>query len=322
MNDDELERLLRDAWPDLPHRDDPLTEWEQQMLADIKASAPSDVTPPVAVSTRRRQPARILLAAACLLVVAAISLISVVYLSTPAAHAATPPRLVATPVNQTAAEVLMQAAAALPTAGGMPATHRFQTWALASEPDGAGNLASFVQPLVVTARSDGETTTMTWEAGVPDPVDAPGALPVGSPASDYPPVTLPTVFVAPPTGADEYAPYFAERVGLAQWATTGDYLQAVQILLNERRLSGLQEAAMLQFLGTLPDLAVDGVVTDRLGRPGVELSTESRAPGEFRDTLIVSTTGGGIIAAETIYIGKDRADIQAPSVVLYHAWER
>lgn len=315
----DLERRLRATRPDLPRRGDPLTEAEERMLAGIMAGSA-----PTARRRRAALPSRLGLAAAIVLVALALAVTGIVTLRPQRAFAATPPLLDTRPLTDTPATVLRQAANALPPTRQVPRSRTFHTWSLASEPEEDGTLTSFVQPFIVTARmsDDNTTTTMTWVAGPPLPADAPRALPENGPVPDYPASEFPVMFADPPDNPNAYAAYLTERAFLPENATTGDYLWGVQMLLNERQLAADQETALLQFLATLPDLTVDGAVTDRLGRPGVALGTTSRAPEEYRDTLIVSPDGHGILSSETTYTGKDRSDIQAPSVILYHAWER
>lgn len=42
----------------------------------------------------------------------------------------------------------------------------------------------------------------------------------------------------------------------------------------------------------------------------------------FEDRLFISPSTGEILAAETLYIGSDRTDIESPSVIDYTLWER
>ncbi len=53
---------------------------------------------------------------------------------------------------------------------------------------------------------------------------------------------------------------------------------------------------------------------------GIAFSTETRLPGQFRDTLVISPDVG-VLSYEVTYLAGDRTDIQAPAVTDYAAWE-
>lgn len=319
----DLERRLRAARPDeVADRDAPPTDHELDVLARVM----SDEAPPASAATPARStwPSRVPVLVAAGIVVVALAVTAVVFGRPKPAFAATPPPLVTTPIAQTAPEVLNAAADAMPSRTDSGHTIAFHTWALNSEPDEHGVLASVVEPFVVTlSRDPGGGVTRTWRTGEPWPQNAAGPAPAGQLVSTevFAPGEYMEVFTEPPADPHSYGRFFAETGYLPEQPAAGDYLQLVMMLLNERSLSSDQESALLRFLAGLPDLKVDGQVTDRLGRAGVKLSAVSPVPGDFIPSLIASVAGQGVLSYESTYIGTNRTDIASPSVVVYSAWE-
>ncbi|WP_139327401.1 hypothetical protein [Microbacterium sp. RURRCA19A] len=267
-----------------------------------------------------------LAAASVLLVIVLGAVGSITFLQPSSAVAATPRLLTPEPILGTAGENLMSISDARRAAGqGGGGTIRFQSWALAFDPD-AGSSPRFIAPEQhqIEHLPDG-SVRVTVRAGTPyapsgslvsDPTPAPGTV-LWSDVQAAADVV--TVFGAPPTVASRVGEYL-EASGTVPHRTSGEYFSAIRLLLSEKQLSSEEEAALIAFLATLPDVEVEGSVTDRLGRLGVAFSTESRSPGEYRDTLVLSASEG-VLSYEVTYIGSSRTDIQAPAVIEYIAWE-
>lgn len=212
------------------------------------------------------------------------------------------------------------------TTGRPPGTiMRFQSWALAFDPEARTPPQSITPEEHEIRYLDDGTIQIEIRAGVSydangqpllDPSSAPGSV-LWSETRE--PGDSMMIFGVPPTDAGEVAAFF-EKAGVVADGTSGEYFSAIRLLLAEKSLASEQEAALIEFLATLPDIRVDGSVTDRLGREGISFSTESRAPGEYRDTLVLSRSEG-FLSYEVTYIGSGRTDIQAPAVIEYTAWE-
>ena len=328
MNDDELTARLSAARPQTPRRGQTIDSRQETLLKQIVAE-------PVAVGsvsgrTRRGRGWHArpiwLVAASVMLVIVLGALGSIALFQPSQAVAATPKLLSPEPVDGTSKENLMRISDAVRGTG--PAGDgpiRFQTWALAFDPE-AATPPRFIAPEEheIEHLADG-SVNVTVRAGVSydadgelvaDPSPAPGTLLWSDvqAAGDATPL-----FGPPPTEESQIAEFF-EKSGTVLSGTSGEYLSAIRLLLSEKALSSEQEAALIGFLATLPDIEVVGAVTDRLGREGVAFSTESRSPGEYRDTLVLSASAG-ILSYEVTYIGSSRTDVQAPAVIEYIAWK-
>ncbi|MFC9559421.1 hypothetical protein [Agromyces sp. NPDC056965] len=299
------------------------------------------VTPITSASSlsRRLRPVYLSVATGLLvLIVAAIAMVAVPRGGASTAWAATPPQLAPVPIPGTSKELLTEMSeavrlSAVPEAEGSE-TVRSQSWALALAPE-SEELPVAIVPEVreFTRHADG-SVLIEVRAGVPYGAEgqeivsflqvAPGELvwreelEPGEQTWMYPD--------APPTDAALYAGYFREHNPISsepdsEVPTTSHYFNWTTHLLNEWNMNPAQRAALLEFLAGLPDIAVDGTVEDRLGRPGVSFSTHTRdISGEYRDMLVVSPEMG-VLSSERVYIGTDRTDIEAPAVVHYVAWE-
>ena len=328
MNDDELTDRIRAARPQTPRRGQTLDARQETLLTQIIAQ-------PVAVGigggSTRRGPGwharSIWLAAASVMLVLVLGALGSIALFPPsAAVAATPKLLSPEPIGGTAKENLMTISDALRDAGstaGGPI--RFHTWALAFDGDAATPPRYIVpEEHEIDYLPDG-SVSITVRAGVPyDPDGDPVADPSPAPGTALwslvqEPADVVLIFEPAPTEVSQFDEFF-QTSGVVPSRTSGEYFSAIRLLLSEQALSREQEVALIGFLATLPDITVDGAVTDRLGREGVAFSTESRTPGEYRDTLVLSASAG-ILSYEVTYIGSSRTDIQAPAIIEYIAWE-
>lgn len=327
MNDDDLTARLRAARSQTPRRRQ-LDSRHETMLKQIIAE-------PIAADRISRITRRgngwyarpiWLVAASVMLVVVLGALGSIALFQPSAAVAATPKLLNPDPVDGTSKENFMRISDAVRETGpGKDAPIRFQTWALAFDPESATPSRFIVPEEHEIAHLPDGSVNVTVRAGVP--YDADGEL-VANP-SPVPGTVLWSdvqtadqvvdIFGSPPTEQSQIAEFF-EKSGTVFSGTSGEYFSAIRVLLSEKALSGEQEAALIGFLATLPDIKVDGMVTDRLGRAGVAFSAETRSPGEYRDTLVLNGSVG-ILSYEVTYIGSSRTDIQAPAVIEYIAWE-
>lgn len=318
MDEFELTRRLEQARPALPRRGDPLTPAATSTMQHIMTGRVQPRRP-------RRSPIYLSVAAA-LAVLLAVAVGMLTARPAPVYATATPPLLAVTPVEGTSKDLLMRLSEELPDT---PAAEsiRFQSWALALTIGDEGVVQSVaVEPEVRVVEHRPEGSRIEVRRG--EPYDSNGnkiqvdGYQVGELIweQDFRAGEFPYVFAEPPTDAAAY-PEFLQAGSVVPDPTTGDYLNLVRDLLGERALTGAQTRAAVEFLATLPDLQVEGRVTDRLGRTGISYTTDSRAPGEYVERIIISDTGLGILSSETTYVGTDRPDIQAPAVISYTAWE-
>lgn len=317
---DEIERRLRGARPDIGTRHDPLSARAEADLRAITRVAP----------TRPRR-SRMSFLAAPALGAALVALVVVAgVLQAPQPSMAAPPQLQLRSVDEPLDAVIARlraATAALPAEEAWPQEVSSEAWL--SEVDIDDTVAShYVQPVEVTqlrnADGSGIRTTragdVRWGTPTPDqPAAEPGTV---LETLDYGAGRFPVIHTTPPpASAVELRAYLAEDGGGAG-ASAGEIFTAVTRMADEWRLDGPQTAAVLQLIGELPGVSVGGEVTDRLGRDGIALQTETRAGGSFRDTLVFDAMTGRLLSAEEVYLGGVAGyDLPFPTVFAYTAWK-
>ena len=337
----ELEQRIRAARPPRGHRSDPLPERAKREMDELLVGSgyvpvyfvdrPSGVT-----RSRFRRFGPAWLAAAAVVVVAFVASSMLGPGGSQPAGAATPPLLVVEPLADPGAEVLVDLARAARgsdfsvPAEGEDVTIGVQSWVLHMEIGADGELdasATVVSPEVhtVTFGADGSMSQVvtagqaydeTGETVEQDP-------PIGTVlwTFDEGPGGYEPLFTTPaPRHSDEGEEFLTGGGGLPAGESASNAFWTINYLLSEQRLDGLQTAALLDFVATLPDYTIAGTTTDRLGSPALVL-TAQRADGEFSDSLLLDPETGQILAFETTYIGTSRPDLTAPAVSEYHAWE-
>ncbi len=325
---DEIEWRIRAARPVSGHRDLPLSDRAKRELAELLVISDSGRVRRVILPSVRRT--AIWAAVAVIMVVVAVS--STVVFQPTRVWAATPPLLRATPVAGTATELLSQLADAAAASGDPAPTGdvhiAFQEWALQIEYD-AKVVSTTVVPheYSIDRRADGGwRTTVTAGPALKYSDSAAGGdtPPEGTMLwrDDYRPGEYEPLFPRPfPVASAEVGPYFLRLVGLGTPLDADAAFLNLPQVLREQVLSGVQRAAALHYLATLPGIDVVGKVTDRLGRAGIMFRTTRTGDPDTLDYLIVAPESGRILAAEAHYVGHDRADIHSPSVTSYVAWK-
>lgn len=257
-----------------------------------------------------------------------IALISGVALFRPTPASATPPLLTTTPIAGAAHEHLMALADLRRRAPAQHGAVELHAWTLVTEIDETGKIStSHTSPTITTTtfHADDSQTRHTV-AGTPFPGQDPTGL--------QPPGTLLENSEVPPdqpTSAWLPSPLPTKGAALPEWiqATFGsdptDTEHSTANLLSiipTTPITPAQEASVLEYLATQPDVTLLGEVTDRLGRPGLQFRAGTTTDDNYEQLLVVSTDTGQVIAAETVYTGQDRTDITAPAVTSYEAWTR
>lgn len=322
---DELERRIRAANPDPTNRHMPLSERAERELTLLLAT-PRDL------SAAKPLPKRwvTIMAATIVAVVAILLTVGLPNLLSPRpAAASTPPILETTPVAGSPVFVLERLSELARTS---PAETRSadiaaETWSAELTP--TTHKVTFVQPRdIVRTRENDKSGSVIIRAGqvrwgMVGEGEKPAIPGTQLERFDYGPGAFPMLFpVPPPTDPAALSDYLAKYLGVDASAGTGELFRAVQDLRNEWELDGSQSAALLNLLAERNDIEVLGNVTDRLGRAGTALATDSRMGGAFRDILIFATATARLLSAEEVYLG-GIPDIQLtpPIVMNYIAWK-
>lgn len=320
---DRLERLIRSASP----ANEPLSARAEADLARILATVPDDA----AVTDLRRRPrARWMVSiAAAVVLVLAIGVASVI--RPQHAYAATPPMLAITPLDTDAPTALRHLADLAASQPDVSAETDIitQWWALATELDETGEVVSSrVTPVrrISTLGPDGLLRYTDYVGQAYDargnPVDDPDTPAVGTKLGTVELDSEDHVFPAvPPEVSSKFGPYLTGALPKGSRGPSAHSFAAIAALLGERILTPLQNTALTEYLATLPDLALLGESTDRLGRPVIVFAAPINPKTGTQAILMLSTETGRVAATETIYRGAERTDIPSPAVLEYMAWE-
>jgi hypothetical protein len=287
----------------------------------------------VPLRPRRRGDARAWITA----IVAVLVLASVFFagnvLTRPVASAATPPLLTSSPVDGTLEDVLERLSVAAQNNQNDTPSHQrsivYETWSANITVGEDKTVDIFVQPQEIERTwSDDLSGRIVTRAGAVkwgEQTEAATAAEPGTVLDDgtFGPGEYPALFPAtPPASAGEMRTYLSSVLGLTGESTAGEWFKAIQDLRVDWPLTGAQTSALIQIIKTLPDVAVAGTVTDRLGRQGVALETETREGGNFKDILVFDSATGLLLSAEDVYLGGlEDIDLPAMTVLSYTAWK-
>lgn len=332
---DLLERDLRAANPLRSRRTDPLSARAEADLASIltsapvAADAPSNVAPIASApkKNRRARYAWVLGAAAALAVAAVITVTSLT--ASPPAGVAAPPNLDPVPIDSTLSEVLAEMSAnARQLPGDTSLGHIVESEGWYSDITiGEESTTYFVQPQLVHLEWHPDLTgfveARAGEVRWGDPVNAEGMTEPGEVLFrvDYDePGSFPMAFPQPPpdTG-DAFRDYIrAAYPDYTDDTPTGFYFAALEDIRGTWPLTGPQAAGALDFIGTLPDVELLGEVTDRLGRTGIAIATETES---HRFVLVFDRETGLLLSAERSYLGGLPDFDYPPGVMSFTAWK-
>lgn len=322
MDDDELIGRIRDANPSQARRDTPLSaraEHDLQQIISGNAGSPSRRTPKPVVPW----------AVAAVAVVALVMVIVITNLGQrmPASVAAPPPLWV-TPIDHSLSDILGSLIVKTEQRTEItPAqTIKAESWAANITVD-AGSASVAIQPQEVERNRKADLSGyVEVRAGTVRWGSAEGEFrPAGTILEhyDYVAGAYPLLFpLTPPDNSNELYLYLRSRLILTNDSSTGDIFRGIQDLRNEWALEGRQAAALLELVGSLPDVELLGMVTDRLGRDGVAIQTTTRVDGAFRDILVFDPDSGSLIAAESVYLGgAENVPLPENTVISYIAWK-
>jgi len=327
---DELERRIREANPRPIRRETPLSPRAEQELATLLAT-PAAESPARALRTRPRYAISLLSGMVAALVVGVL-IVTGNIIPDPPASATGLPLLEETPVDGTINEVidrLIMSARKNP-AEKSSSTHRisYEAWSANITVGEDASVDVFVQPQEVErVWSDDLSGHIVMRAGaVTMGVQPEGDSPFepGDIIDDgkFGPGEYPVLFPEePPSTASELRAYIAGVLGLTDSSTAGDWFKAVQDLRTDWPLTPAQNVATLELISALPGVTA-AAVTDRVGRHGIALQTETRGGGKFRDLLIFDTVTGLLNSAEDVYLGGlDDINLPPMTVLNYTAWK-
>jgi len=328
---DELERRIRIANPRAVRRDSPLSERAEADLGSLIAS-PGMRTESIAIRSRPRY-VRTLLGAMVAALVVGVLIVTGNVIHEPSASAAGLPLLEETPVDGTTPEIIdrmIMASRANPAVKALPKRRiSYETWSANITVGEDSTVDVFVQPQEIErVWSDDLSGEIVTRAGAVTMGEQPSGAPSYAPGdvvdkSSFARGEYPVLFPEPPPStAADLRVYLAGVLGLTEVSTAGEWFKAIQDLRTDWPLTSAQNEAILTLIKTLPDVTVAGTVTDRIGRPGIALQTETRAGGKFRDLLIFDSYTGLLNSAEDVYLGGlDDIDLPAMTVLNYTAWK-
>lgn len=326
---DEIERRIRAAQPVSRSRRLPLSDRAKRELADLLLSDAEREEPTPAGRASWRISSRLMAMAAVVILALTAGLLWPH--ATAPASAITPQMLQIQPIKDKDDLLLTLSDAAsqrpTPTVRAGESVITVHSWGLSIEVDEDGTGPAVISPQVstTTIRSDGSVSKV-WRAGeaytpagatVPDQDPAPGTVlgELDQSAADYEPL-FPEIA---PREVGLVEGFLRKGSGL-EVTHASNALLSISYLMQEQQLDGNQTAALIAFLDRLPDVTIDGVTNDRLGREALVLSAP-RDDGQYTDRLLLDRSDGHVLAFESVYVGNVRTDVTAPAVTEYHLWE-
>ncbi len=326
-DDDAIRALFQRADPARTPVDAPLTA-EQVAIRDRITRRVTAAAPPRRRRTWRWAAAIALPAAATI----AIAIVVAGSLTTATPAAAFGPRaLIVEATNESTVEALARLIVTSQSSG--PATDQegatFHEWALAISDIGTPQESTVVQASVVELTWNGDGSGQRrFVAGDPFYADGSSGIPTdiahkpGDPLSsqNYKPgefsPSLPDLTTLDLPSADALVPF-----GLTLDSSAGDLALLLPAVLNEWQPSAAHEARLLELLGSLSGLSLDGATTDRLDRPALAFTATSPQHRHREWTVLISPETGRFLGLEERTVGTD-PDLAVPpgTVTQYIAW--
>ena len=326
---DELERRIRAANPLPTVRNAPLSARAEAELQALVATEPmrTEATP----IHRRPRYARSLLGGMVAALVIGVLIVTGNVVQGPSASADGLAILEQTPIDGTIGDIIdgMIMASRANTGPGSSSKRKisFESWSANITVGEDASVDVFVQPQESErVWSDDLSGHIVSRAGSVKMGKVPKGVSEFAPGDvifedSFGPGEYPALFPKkPPTTGSAMRTYISDALGLTDESTAGDWFKAIQDLRTDWPLTNAQNAAVLELIKTLPGVTA-GAVTDRIGREGIALQTETRVGGKFRDMLIFDSVTGLLISAEEVYLGGvDDINLPAMTVFNYTAW--
>lgn len=299
------------------------TETYEQLLTDILTDAwPGPSHSRLSEGTAHRGSSHRLRYAVTASVVAAVTALALIVVPAivgsfgTAAEAATPPLLsYAAPLTmETSAAVLQELAAAARRQPPQPGTGRYsytkiQSWDLSTSQNTSGNVTSAaVVPMIreTWASADGSGREMRTTGGhTTDSQFAPGT---------------PAVYQNLPSDSATLESDLARthpNYGTYEW-----FVAVTDVWGVGRPVPPPVQGGLLTLLSSKTDVTVLGTTTDRTGRRGVAISTDTTVVGyPQRNILIFDTSTGALLSYEQVALADGAAlPVKAPATVGYLMW--
>lgn len=328
MNDEELERLLREADPART----PLTAElspDQLALRDRIMATPA----PVATGRLRAHPSFFLLPMAAVMVLALV-VVGVLALPGHRAEAAlTPPPIPLTnSENMTLEEVVAMATEQLASEAGPATSRRTKTtgWYIQITELAEGERSVAISPQVTTTswEPDGSGTvrmvagTPFWADGSTAAIPESAAPPPGAElmSSVYAPGEMAVPPVEPAGDTPDAMLAVLRGLGMPEVHDAGDMLDFIGSAMQWWTFDNAQHSALIRLLFEQSNARVLGTGVDRAGREVVGITAESAAHPDIRTTLLISAQTGRIVGTESTRTAPD-GDIPEGAVVAYTMWE-
>lgn len=327
MNDDELERRLRDADPSRAFAPIP-PERQKATLERIMAETPTPA--------RRSRAARV--RAAWIAVPAALAALAVAVVAflnpftAPVAAAYGPAPLTYTEIDKSLAEVVAEAKARLADSPGPATTERrseMNSWDIVlSYGDQTAEPLVYIAPFETELRwSEDLSGTRVVRAGAP--FLAATGVQEGRPGGPAPGTVTDETTWEPGT----YSPAYPDGMTLDRAAvaelmsyyvpadspSSGDAALAVRDLFVEWTFTNSQHADILDALQAYPDMRVLGLTTDREGRSVI--GVQAVGAGDQASTLLISAQTGRIVGIEVTVVGEGSPlPVPVGTVIGYAMW--
>lgn len=101
--------------------------------------------------------------------------------------------------------------------------------------------------------------------------------------------------------------------------STVAWFDAVKQLWATQVVPPTMQSALLQILATQPDVNVAGTVTDRAGRQGIAVSTESPTP-RMKYVLVLDENTGMLLDFEEVAVEEGSLPVKSPATIGYTVW--
>lgn len=309
-----VRRMAAQRFPaeDMPTAGDLRGQALELLARHDPTSPPPDPVPARPAGLSRR---RLLLMAGTAAVAVAGSVAVYPALTRPTAYAATPPllRYTALDVKETPTQALDGLAVLarkqpIPTGSGPFHYVHTRGWYLDTEQDTAGKVLASrvdVSDRQLWLAADGAGRIEETRGGRPLPNSGrygPGAL-----------LQIPV----PAGPADSLRDRLLQQ---SPGRSTAGWFGTVKDIWNTRAVPPELQSALLQVLATRPGVHVDGAVTDRAGRPGIAVSTDSGGRPSMRNVLILGAKSGMLLGYEEIALTAGDFPVRAPATIGYTLW--
>ena len=252
------------------------------------------------------------------------------------AFAATPPVLHTTSTGASAGTVLGRLARVARATHGAAADLRrvsYERWSLANRINGLSVTVAVVPERVeLTWKPDGSAVArgVTGTTYFPSPAYRRAWEAAGRPAAAGTPIRdadyargryRPVYPARPPSSVAALRSYLASAHPIDSHGT-GELFVAVTDLASEWRNTPATQAALMGVLAAAPGVRALGSVTDRAGRAGIAIATDSAFTGlPVRYVLVFDPHTGSLLSSEQwLTTTAGALDVPVPSVIQYHLW--